>query len=496
MRALKGFLIYVGITLLILLGIAVILLCIMMFVPSFRLFGYSLIKFNKDVHSKSIQLSELYSSSTYTKLSLEVSCEGFDLTILSTDNNYVSYTYTNSIFGLTNSLYDVTMIQDLTKATDNSTLKLRLSEPSGIINYNDSNLIIYIPNTLILNTLTIKSNSADVIVGNSATTTPDIENLYVETYSGNFKIGEKSTLTLTNFFIKTYVGDFDFSSVNELIVVNDIERLAVGTSDIRFKTLRCADLNIYGDNVGLFASVLSVGSNTFSFFSSYALIDVESFTSMGGENEIIGENIIIKTTFLQGKSNIETEYGDITIGHTTDYVVISDDYGNVTINTADEGINIKTINGNITVTDYNKSGQFKTDRGSIIVSNDTEYNALYSTTILCSKGYVKLINQINKVNLTLENAATGRVEFKDVTSSINQTHTLTSASGLLNVYVPTSIGGSPKAFRYKAVGTISGQIASTHIESDEEYKYFVGSVANCTTFEMSGVVNVNGYIVS
>ena len=58
MKALKGLMIYIGIVLGSLLGLALVLLCIMYFVPSFRIAGIGFVHDSEDVEEQVIDISK------------------------------------------------------------------------------------------------------------------------------------------------------------------------------------------------------------------------------------------------------------------------------------------------------------------------------------------------------------------------------------------------------------------------------------------------------
>lgn len=514
MKALKGLLIYIGIVLAIILGIAILLFAGMYFFPTFRIMGVGV------VHGSAKQTGEVLcvdDYSGYSSMELNISSKKFSVNVDVSDSNKIEYVFEKDVFGIAYDTTEYKVLKDIKK--DDGILKISMivTEPEGLIANTNSSLTITVPKTKKFSLL-INTTSGNVDVGTSGKMN-NLKNVTVSTTTGRFTLcgvskkegDNNATLNLTSLNLSTNRGYFDISGVNSLKVTNTI-KLEGNNGTFVFDKVT-GSFNITGKGLKLDANEISTDYNGFKFISENGFFDIGKITTPeGAENTIVTENCDVKIDEISGRTGIITTYGNITIGSLNDYAILKSEHGNVTITKAKGDLSITTNFGNITVASYEKNGRFISTRGDIYVKGTGDYVQGVYTDIENTDGKIIVENKVNrllvktygssKVEITYKEIKGGLTDPLDVFQHKVDLHKNSSAV----IYMPTQNYNTP--FKFKAKGNIDGEISGLipeyggdKVKSSEKFQYFpTASEQNeelCRQscyFEFYGTILFKGYL--
>ena len=476
MRALKGVLVYIGIVLGVAVGLGLILVCIMYFVPSFRIAGIGMIHFNKKGTEEVVSL-ESYTG--YEDIVINANSDEIGIYVIPTEGNEISYNLNLSIFGLSTEIVEYQVVQHVEVNDGTLQIYFTVTEPKGWISTNDSALVINVPTSMKFG-LVANTESGLVTIGSEKLST-NLSDLSVSTNNGDLKLinigaGEtEKSLTLETLNLSTHNGEFDLSSIESLTVLNKVKLYAENGKFV-FKNVY-ASIDITGTGVDLLASKITCGTGGFSFIadSGYFEFDLLSCDA-SAENTIIAENIALNVKEISGKTGIVTSYGNLNINKLNGYTIIENEHGNVSVGVARDTIIIKTNMGSINVNEYYATGKFSSNRGDINVYSCGDFNEEYYTEISNVDGNVKVKNHINRLIVTTSGRSNVVVVFGKVkTDSVFQHKINTNTNASCVVYMPT-VGVAP--YRFIAKGIISGEIGGKVSASETEQIYPSSSTEN------------------
>lgn len=508
MKALKGLLIYIGIILGIILGLGLILLCIMYFFPSVRIFGIGIVHYSKVLDTESVVLSDY---AEYSSVELNINSNNIDISIVPFDKGDINYSLKLNIFGASSEIVEYRVTKSC--KVDNGSLKINLNvtEPKGWISTGDSRINVYVPASLKFSLFTT-TQGGDISIGDSKLSTK-LSSLSVSTNNGNLiltNIGdgeEEKTLRLDNLNLTTGRGNFDLSNIDNVIVSNKVNLVSSG-GNFKFNNLN-ASLDISGSEIRIDAKKIVCGLEGLNVITKNGYFNVDSlYSPNGAENTFITDNTTINLEELSGKTGIVTSYGEIKIGTLNSYSMIENENGRVVVGTAKEDIIIRTTMGDISVNSYLKSGKFKSKKGNIDVTSNSDYVRGYSTEISNEDGKVNVYNKINLLSVSTTGKSRVTVTFGQIKSGFGsvseafQHQIKASSQGSCKVYIPT-LNTIP--FMFVATGEISGEITGftsdkglTTVESRDSEQYYpsVESSANTSlnaSFLFKGKIELNGY---
>lgn len=514
MKALKGLLIYVGIVLAIIVGIAILLFAGMYFFPSFRVLGVGVVHGDRSA-SENVLLSDF---SGYDSVELSVSSKNIAITVSPEEmtNPEIRSNLDLNVFGLAYDITEYGIVLQSAEVVDNILrVSYNVTEPSGLISYTGSNMQVVVPSDLPVN-LNISTGSGEVKVIGGETSSINLQSLNLSSSSGDFGIfdcyhdSESETLNLQNLIVNTKSGDFDFSNIQNINVKNTI-KVNGNNAKLIFNNLT-GSMNIVGSGIKLVANHIKTGLEGFEFFCDTGVFKLDKLeTAIGVENAIVTENSNIEIGEIIGETGIISTYGNIYIGTIHDVTMIKSEHGNVTINHANEDINITTEYGNINVKDYKRNGIFTSKRGNINVKNTGEYEDRVYTKIVNEDGEINVDNNINKLLVETTGKSKAIIIFRQIKGGIidpNQVfeHRVNISNyGSASVYLPAINFNTP--FKFKAYGNISGEISGltpeyegNTVKSSEDYQYYpIASEENkelCQQscyFEFYGTITFKGY---
>lgn len=483
MKALKGLLIYIGIVLAILLGIAILLFAGMYFFPTFRIMGIGVIHGSENYNGDVLKLSDY---SGYSSIELNISSKQFAINIDVNDKEEIDYRFNKNVFGIAYDITEYKLLKDI--SLDGTTLKISLivSEPEGLISNNSSYLDISVPQSRDYSLL-IKTGTGGINIGNSGTMN-NLKNVTASTEKGKFTIAgnesleSSSSLNLTSLNMSTNKGYFDLSQINSLTVTNTI-KIQGDDGTFVFDKVN-GSFSVTGKGIKLDANEITTDYNGFKFISENGFFDIGKLsTPIGAENTIVTENCDVKIDEISGRTGIITTYGNITIGTLNDYAILKSEHGNVTITKANEDLNITTNFGDISVSEYKKNGRFISTRGNITIKNTGEYSQGVYTQVENTEGNITVDNKINrllvktyggsKVDITYREIKGGLTNPYDVFEHKVDLHSNSSAI----IYIPAHNYNTP--FKFIAKGNIDGEISGLiplyggdKVKSSDDFQYY------------------------
>ncbi|MBQ7352188.1 MAG: hypothetical protein IJW59_04970 [Clostridia bacterium] len=508
MKALKGLLIYIGIILGSILGLAAILVSIMYFVPTFKIAGVGMVHYQKSINNSTISLKQY---SDYDEVVLSVSSKTIPITILPTDAEEISYKMNLSVFGFASDIVEYKLGKNVEQRDNKLYIYLNTIEPSGWISISGSGVSVSVPSDMKISLVT-STTSGSVSIGGSKNSL-NIDMLSVSTSTGNLNLvnlgsGEtEKTLELKSLNLTTQNGTFDLSGITNIKVLEKV-KLVAEDGVFGFNNL-FASVNVTGKGVTLNANDISCGDDGFKCITNNVYLNIESLkTSDGCENSIISENMVLKIKTIVGKTGISTIYGKVDINSINGYAMIENENGSVSIKNAYDTIIITTEMGDISVDSYMKTGKFKSNKGNITVNSWSDYISGCYTDIECVDGNVTAFNKINKFSLKTTGYSRSKVDFgivkegKDENGLTIQHRIEASMQGSCIVKIPTF---NETAFMFEAHGNISGEISGlkgdenggkVYAKEGPQYypsnKYIEESMSNAS-FYFDGKIEIGGH---
>lgn len=413
----RGFFFYLGLFLLILLGIASVLMLVMMFMPKTNILGIqyftnsSVIRVDKttDESKTSIDFDHGYNFSSvaittdFAKVSVQKNNE-FDrngIYFVNRSRGFVSSKKANDFS------YSVTI--------EDGILKISVEEEKAFLYFSKEVEVVFqianeTVNPLANKTVSVYTSSGDVNIGGGYAAgeshTILMNALVVETKSGNVNLSNYSTNNFSDISIKTRSGDISFSHPS--IAATSSMWLETTSGDITATKLECPIVYFTAKKGKITVSEIS-GSADFGIVDNYVKIGTitgsASFSRSAGKLDsadinikLINGNLTateagnadfnIKT--VRGKAQIETNSGNI----------------NVSDNVFSNWI-LKTNTGKISAT-------INTNADGVLISTEKGFLSL---TLHSGFSNIVIANKEGKTNLTLPEKGKYKITFKYYDSS-------------------------------------------------------------------------------
>lgn len=508
MKALKGLLIYIGIVLAMILGIAILLFAGMYFFPTFRILGVGVVHGNREASEKVV----LSAYSDYDIVELNVNSKNIDIRVEAEDMETptIEGSLGVSVFGLA---YDITeygvVLQDAEVVDRTLRVTFNVTEPNGLISYTGSNMIVKVPTNLLLN-LNASSTRGDMKIGGRDI---KLNNLNISNSSGNAYIANgagDTSLDLESLTINTKSGDFYFDTIKNVKVKNVI-KINGTKANVKFNNLE-GSISLVGEGIKLEATSIKTGLYGLECFCDNGVLKIGKLeTPVGVENAVVTENGSVEITELIGETGIISKYASISINKLYNNTMLKSDHGNISINEAFDDVNITTEYGNITVNDYKKNGIFTSKRGLIKVKNTGEYEDKVYTKIVSEDGDIDVDNNINKLIVETTGKARAAIVFRQIKGEILDPlkvfeHKVNiGSSGSAIIFLPAINYKTP--YKFKAYGNISGEISGftpeyegNTVKSSEDYQYYPKAseeykekCQQSCYFSFYGTINIRGY---
>lgn len=461
MKALKGVLIYIGIVLAIILGIAIILFAVMYFVPSFRIMGVGVTHIKENFIGDTVLFSDY---SGYSSIELSVSSNKVPITVVSSEDKAgVDYSLNISTFGIAFDITEYRVVKNVDVKDGVLKISLNVTEPEGLISLNGSGATISVPSDSMYS-LVCNTKSANIVVKTTESGTLNLSKLTVSTTSGDLKITsdsgvEQNSLSLAVLNLSTTNGKFDLTNINSLSCPS-LVKINSDKGTFKFKNVD-ASFDVRGTGVNFTAESIDATSEGFTFMSDNGKVNIGILNSGISENIIITDTCGVKINTLYGKTGIITSTGSVELGEVNNAVVIESEHGGVKVGKANDDISVLTHYGDITVDAYNKNGKFTSKRGNIIVNSTGDYIQGADTYIENVDGNISVVNKINKLRIKTLGSSRVSVTFEKIKNGLTIQerfiHSVDLADGsLAEIFMPRTYDIVP--FEFTAKGNISGTI--------------------------------------
>ena len=514
MKALKGFLIYVGIVLAMILGIGIILFAVMYFVPSFRLMGVGVVHHNDTRDNAVIELAKY---SDYDNIEINVSSKRIQLDVQSSSKvQNIEYALKLNNFGIAFDIVEYKVVKSVDVKDSILKVNLNITEPEGMISDTSSVFVLTLPDKYAYD-LILKTTDGNIYLkgGNSGL---KINKLTTTTGTGDLNlsnvgqtIGTTTNLILDTLNMTTSSGKMNLNTINNLTVKNPI-KLNSSNGTFNFVNVN-AGFNVAGTGVKLNANTINTDINGFKFISENGFFDiVKLITPTGAENTIVTEHCNVEIDEITGRTAIINTFGNINLGTINSNIVLESEHGNVNVTLAKEDIRVETDFGNISVNAYQKNGKFVSRKGNINVRSTGDYVQGAYTQIENEDGQINVDNKINRLLVTTTGSSKVEITFREIKGGLEDPNdvfqhkvNLSNYSSAI-VYMPTANYKTP--FKFKAKGNISGEISGLtsvyegdEVKSSDDFQFFPSASAESQTecqkscyFEFYGTIEFKGYI--
>ncbi len=392
----KAILRFIIIALVVALGLAMIGVLYLFFIPNATLFGIDYISLNEAKYSNA------YNSATID--TIDLSSRGYTVKVVATDSDNISAkVYANTLGFVKKKSSEVKINGQITGGV----LDLDISEPHGWAWKGNSYIELYVPQNKSFD-LKLNNNSAKTYISNANT---NIENFTYTTNSGylyisNATINKDINLNLQK--AKCYIED------NAKLNKNDIT-LSFTSGDLIAPNMNFAIVQINKNKSGtininscdsITAKVNAGGRYTIGTAGIVDIVSQDTNVEIG----TITEGCSITLT-KSGKvninnincaaANIVTNTGKIAIENANESVILKSDEGDITIKNATKLVTIDNKYGNINIT-------FKSDIAGY--DSTTTYR---SAKITNYNGKVNVVG-VENIDLTIGNKGRANIEMRDV----------------------------------------------------------------------------------
>ena len=382
-KTLKGILLYSLIIIAVVLLVFGIMILLMFIFPNLKLFGYGMISKNQTITNTNI----ISTSGVVENYNLAVNAGNFDLSIIGTEDDKISYKVIDHCFGASN-----VFKSNVKESAQSNGYSLTLTEPNGIILYKNSSFTVYVPKNLIYN-LTVKTDGGNINVTNIT-----VDNLNVTTGNGNFYLKEKdiTSLTLSSLYIQTNSGAFNFKDYANVEVIDELI-INSNKGNFLFNNLT-ADVKINSKDVYFEAINVTTCSKGFEANIKNIVLKISNALTSTSQNSILTSSCLINIANLTGTTSIKSSNGDITFGIINSECVIYSSEGNVKIDKAKEYIKVESKYADITVKEFEKNAYFINSNGKI-TAKSTSLDTFDNTIIRTGAGNVTFETAIAPFNI-------------------------------------------------------------------------------------------------
>ena len=351
--------------------------------PNLKLFGYGMISKNQTITNTNI----ISTSGITENYNLAVNAGNFELSIVGTDDENISYKVIDHCLGASN-----VFKSSVKEANQENGYSLSLTEPNGVIFYKNSSFTVYVPKNLTYN-LTVKTSNGNIKVSDIA-----IENLNVTTGNGNFYLKETgvSTLTLNSLYVQTNSGAFNFKEYTNTEIIDGLI-INSNKGNFLFNNLY-ADVKINSQDVYFEAINVTTNSNGFEANVKNIVLKISNALTSSSQNSILTSSSYINIANITGTTSIKSSNGDINLGIIYSECVIYSSEGNVKVDRAKEYIKVESKFADILVKEFEKNAYFINSNGKT-TAKSTSLDASDNTVIRTGAGDVTLETALAPFNI-------------------------------------------------------------------------------------------------
>lgn len=499
MEKLKKVLKWVGITLGVIVGIVLIIIVLMLIFPDLKILNHRFVKqstINSEVQTVAVEDGQLYNVVANTNV--------FDIEITaSTETGKISLSYVDQKWG-----FAEIRNSNLSIKEDGNTIEARMLETSGWV-FGTGKLLITLPSNALYN-LNLNTKS-----GNISINYPKLNSLTVNMNTGKllWKAEEKVTTTTTpepdpanpdavvepttkeeikpiedmvidSMYIFSKTASLDLSCYKALTVNKKMfikaEAIDLNLSELTANIyINCTRLNLTVDKLSDSAEA--------QIISKSGKINIGNLTT-ADKATIIGESTEITINDSNSATYISTTSGNVKIINNNIHTTIETRNGNVNLTKSIDDITITTYSGNIVVSEYTKTSIITTDTGTINMHDKGEDDGSQYTAIKQRTGTINFVTENNRVSINSTNGSSIRLVVRNMPLNDTIKHTILNQNGTSQI----SILAGDNPFRVRAVGNVSGELASNvMMTSNTEYVNYIPANYSGTAPEQASL-NVEG----
>ena len=411
----KTFWKYFSIILLLLIGLCMLGILYLFFVPNSSIFGLRYLSLNETIYS------DRYTAESFNKVT--VNSHAYEVYVEPSDSeNIIVSLYVNSL-GFTlvdNSNYAIDT--DI----DGSELVFDITEPTGALVRNDSHITVMIPADTSI-ALELNNDSANTYIDHSSL---NITELSYTTKSGDFEFTSGSVSGAMDLDI----GKADFK-IGAEVVTNNNSVTIDSTTGLFEAQPNLGDIVVLSSDRAVFRLI-----NCNSFYmndndagGSIDISQVQRVEIISSDTNItLGE--VANDTSIENAIRIElTKTGKIDIQTTHQQATLITNDGNINVVTALDIINPSTQDGNVTIGTSKALVNFQSDYGNLDVSYSLDTDADRRLIARTNNGRLTIRN-VDNVAITVN--GNGRVDVE--MNAVLGNNIITAKSGSVRVIMPDS----------------------------------------------------------
>lgn len=365
----KKFWKYFLIVVLLLIGLFVLAMAYLFFVPGSSFLGISYVSYNKEILSQTAKVEDVSK--------IVVNGNRYEIKVVETKTDVISASVKSNVFGYTltkNKTLDISLTEE------DGVVTIDVTEPHGFAFTSNAIVKVKIPEGTTLGELVINNNSAKTTVSSSAI---KISQISVNTKSGNIGVVRNEYLNVLNLDLsKGYCELSESGEIDNNINVNI--KMTSGTFDSTKAKINQLEVKESKRGVVLVGECKTFKQNT---GTSGGRVEIEKagsviVTSASDTNFRIKDckdasinlsesgNVYIEN--IQEYSTITTNRGGIRIKNSARNLVLESQDGAIVVENAQKAVNARTTYGSITIDFASDALDFKTDgvsRKAIVATN-------------------------------------------------------------------------------------------------------------------------------
>lgn len=337
---------YLSILVLLLLGLMVMGVLYLFFVPNSSLFSITYVSKNETI------TSEKYNKDSITSIS--VNSNAFNVEVVGTEESNVYAKVVNNTFGFTTKKKKETTISS---SLESGSLSISIKETTGFVLKNDSKITIYIPSS-ISPSLALNNVNAQTQVGGHSLSLKDFS---LTTKSGSCSIQNtaingninstlnKGHLTIGDNVSLSSSSDVTLSVTSGIFSANNssFDTFHI-TQNTRGKISFDSCVQLSQDTTSSGGSITVSSLDNISFTSTNTNLNINTIKSSADINLKNDGNITIGT--IEGTGIIKSNAGNITITKNLAGILVETNSGNINISRAVENIVAVSNSGNVNIT--------------------------------------------------------------------------------------------------------------------------------------------------
>ncbi len=171
-------------------------------------------------------------------------------------------------------------------------------------------------------------------------------------------------------------------------------------------------------------------------------------------------------------THINTNSGNVTITDSTGDIVATTVSGKIHVIKTSGDIVAQTKTGNIELDKYYSNARITTKTGNITAHSYSDEDSTINTEIIQDSGNIDVVTENNKISITSNKGSKINATIRNMCENNLINHSVINANGTSNIYIMIA----DKPFKVRAVGKVSGELATNIImSSNDNYVYYIPS---------------------